>query len=331
MNNVIKAVWCCGKGLVALLAVVWMGCGGNADPENSGDGSTGNDAGNEGRLKVTATVNMVGDLARQVGGEHVVVTELMGPGVDPHLYKATQGDLLKLQKADIVFYVGLHLEGKIQDTLEKMDKQAGKSTVAVSKTIDHKQLLRDPGAVEFPDPHIWFDVLLWLQTVDAMVEGLSQADPKHKADYEKNGATTKAGMQKLHEWAAAKITELPVEKRILVTSHDAYNYFGNQYGFKVVGLQGISTVGEAGLADLTKLVDFIKQQKVKAIFVENSVSPDAIKRIATDAGVVVGGELFSDAMGERGKMEGATGAQYDVGTYEGMIRHNINTIVDALK
>ena len=131
----------------------------------------------------------------------------------------------------------------------------------------------------------------------------------------------------LHEWALKKANELPPEKRILVTSHDAYNYFGRAYGFQVVGLQGISTVSEAGLADMTKLVDFIKNKKIKAIFVESSVPPGAIQRISQDSGVKIGGELFSDAMGTPGQIENG----YDLGTYDGMVRHNLTTIVEALK
>ena len=160
-----------------------------------------------------------------------------------------------------------------------------------------------------------------------MVDALSKAGPEHQADFEMNGKTTKAKMEALHEWALAKVKELPANKRILITSHDAYNYFGRAYGFQVVGLQGISTVSEASLADVAKMVDFIKDKGVNAVFVESSVSPAAIKRISQDSGAKIGGELFSDAMGERGRVERG----YDLGTYEGMIKHNLNTIVEALK
>ena len=227
----------------------------------------------------------------------------------------------------MILYVGMHLEGKIQDTLEKMNGQGGKHSISVTKDIDKTTLLKDPEAEEYPDPHIWFDVTLWADTVDVVVEGLSNADSAHAADYKKNGEVTKAKMKALHEWSLEKVKELPEAKRILITSHDAYNYVGRAYGFKVVGLQGISTVSEASLADVAKMVDFIKENKVKAVFVESSVSRAAIKRISEDSGAVIGGELFSDAMGERGKIEHG----YDVGTYEGMIKHNLSTIVDALK
>jgi manganese/zinc/iron transport system substrate-binding protein len=302
--------------LAAGIAIVFAGCGGENDTEpNAGDAASG-------KLKVTTTVNMVSDLVREVGGEHVVVSELMGPGVDPHLFKASAGDVDKLMNADVVFYVGLMLEGKIQDTLDKVE-----SAYAVTSKIDTKRLEKPEEFEGHFDPHIWFDVTLWVDTVDAVVDGLSKADSAHAADYKTNGEAAKAKMNALHEWALAKVKELPEAKRILITSHDAYNYFGRAYGFKVVGLQGISTVSEASLADVAKMVDFIKENRVKAVFVESSVSPAAIKRISEDSGAVIGGELFSDAMGERGKMEHG----YDVGTYEGMIKHNLSTIVDALK
>ena len=278
------------------------------------------------KVKITTTVNMVSDLVRQIGGENIEVVEIMGPGVDPHLYKASANDVNKLQKADAIFHVGLLLEGKLEEVLGKL-KAGGKPVYAVTKNINTSRLLKPDEFEGHFDPHIWFDVPLWKETVDVVVAGLSQLNPEHKVDYEANGNSAKTRMDELHQWAEMKVAEIPVEKRILVTSHDAYNYFGRAYGFKVVGLQGISTVSEAGLADRTKLVDFIKDQKVKAIFVETTVSPEAIKAIAADAGVTVGGELFSDAMGERGQMEG----ELDLGTYEGMIRHNLTIIVNALR
>ena len=278
------------------------------------------------KIKVTTTVNMMSDLVRQIGAEHVEVVEIMGPGVDPHLYKASANDVVKLQETDAIFYVGLLLEGKMEEVLGKL-KDGGKPVYAVTENIDANRLLKPDEFEGHFDPHIWFEVLLWKETIDGVVSSLGKLDPANKFDYEANGKTAKAKMDELQQWAEAKVTEIPPQKRILVTSHDAYNYFGRAYGFKVVALQGISTVSEAGLADRTKLVDFIKSQKVKAIFVETTVSPEAIKAIALEAGVTVGGELFSDAMGGRGQMEG----ELDLGTYEGMIRHNLTTIVNALR
>ena len=280
----------------------------------------------EPKIKVTTTVTMVTDLVRQVGGDRVEVQGLMGAGVDPHLYKATASDVIKLQQADVIFYSGLVLEGKMQDLFAKMARTK-KHVYPVTESIPVERLLEPPEFQGHYDPHVWFEVPLWELCVETVVRGLSEFDPKGKDDFEQRGRNVRAKMQELHQWALQKAAELPKEKRILVTSHDAFNYFGRAYGFEVVGLQGISTVTEAGLADMTKLVDFIKQKKLKAVFVESSVPHAAIERISKDAAVKIGGELFSDAMGTPGQIEHG----YDLGTYEGMIKHNLNTIVNALK
>jgi manganese/zinc/iron transport system substrate-binding protein len=278
------------------------------------------------KIKVTTTVTMVSDLVRQVGGDRVEVQGLMGPGVDPHLYKATTADITKLQQAEVIFYAGLMLEGKLQDLFTKMAR-ARKHIHAVTETVPGDRLLAPPEFEGHHDPHIWFDVSMWSQCVETVVKGLSAFEPGSKEVFATRGREARARMQKLHDWSLAKAGELPAERRILVTSHDAYNYFGRAYGFKVVGLQGISTVTEAGLADMSKMVDFIKKNRLKAIFVESSVPHQTIERISKDAGVKIGGELFSDAMGTPGEIENG----YDLGTYEGMIKHNLTTIVDALK
>ncbi len=280
----------------------------------------------KGVLRVTATTTMVADLVRQVGGDRVEVAALMGPGVDPHLYKASAADVVKLTQARVVFYNGLLLEGKMQEVMVQMAR-ANSQVYAVTESIPQEKLLEPDSFGGHHDPHVWFDVQLWKQCVDTVERGLSAADPAGRADYAARAVQVRLRLDALHTWALAKAQELPPAKRILVTSHDAYNYFGRAYGFQVVGLQGISTVTEAGLADVTKLVDFIKEHQVKAIFVESSVPPDAIKRISQDAGVKVGGELFSDAMGTLGEIENG----YDLGTFEGMIKHNLTTIVGALK
>lgn len=279
-----------------------------------------------GKIRVTTTTSMVTDLVKTVGGDRVEVTGLMGAGVDPHLYKASASDITKLQRAEVIFYNGLLLEGKLQDVFAKMARTK-KHVYAITETVSEKELLEPASFGGHYDPHVWFDVTLWSKCVESVVQGLSEYEPKSKGYFEKRGKETQAAMRELHQWAKKKAAELPEEKRILITSHDAFNYFGRAYGFKVVGLQGISTVEEASLASMTKLVDFVKEQRVKALFVESSVSPVAIKRISEDAGVKVGGELFSDAMGTPGQIENG----YDLGTYEGMIKHNLNTIVEALK
>jgi len=280
----------------------------------------------EKKIKVTATITMVADFARNVGGDRVEVETLMGPGVDPHLYKAAASDVTKLQQADVIFYSGLLLEGKMQDIFGKLARSK-RFVYAVTESIPPERLLEPPQFAGHYDPHVWFDVPLWKICIDVVAKGLSEVDPPGKDGYEKRAAATRARMDELHAWALKKAAELPAERRILVTSHDAYNYFGRAYGFQVVGLQGISTVSEAGLADVAKLTDFIKQKKIKAVFVESSVPHDTIERISKDAGVKIGGELFSDAMGTPGQIENG----YDLGTYEGMIKHNLTTIVEALK
>ncbi|HYC72708.1 MAG TPA: zinc ABC transporter substrate-binding protein [Opitutaceae bacterium] len=277
-------------------------------------------------LRVVATTSMVADLVRQVAGERATVEGLMGPGVDPHLYKPTAADIIRLQRADVIFYNGLVLEGKMTDIFTRLAR-GQKPVYALTEAIDPERLLQPEEFAGHYDPHVWFDVELWALCVGTVVEGLSAADPAGRAHYEREGEALRRRLAALHAWAKAKAGELPPEKRVLVTSHDAYNYFGRAYGFSVVGLQGISTATEAGLADVARLVDFIREKRIKAIFVESSVPHATIQRVAADSGARVGGELFSDAMGTPGQIENG----YDLGTYEGMIRHNLTTIVEALK
>ena len=277
-------------------------------------------------LRVVSTTGMVNDLVKRVGGDAITADVLMGPGVDPHLYKATAADVLKLNRADVVFYNGLLLEGKMTDVFTRMAR-SGKRVYAITEKLPSARLLKSEDYEGHPDPHVWFDVELWAECVPVIAARLSEAAPEQKAVFAANAAKVSEELAALHAWSKAKSAELPEEKRVLVTSHDAYNYFGRAYGFQVVGLQGISTVSEAALADMAKLTDFIKKRGLKAVFVESSVSHATIERIAKDSGVKVGGELFSDAMGAPGTIENG----YDVGTYEGMIKHNLNTIVGALK
>jgi manganese/zinc/iron transport system substrate-binding protein len=258
------------------------------------------------------------------------VNGLMGPGVDPHLYKATAGDVRSLQKADLIFYNGLYLEGKIGDVLIKLSRK-GKKVYAISEGIPEERLLEPPEFAGHYDPHIWFDPLMWSDAVNVVVEGLSLSDPKNATYYQSSGERITKRYKELFDWAAAELQKVSPAQRILITSHDAFNYFGRAFDFRVVGVQGISTSTEAGLADIAKMVDFIRENNVKAIFVESSVSQATISRISNDAGVKIGGELFSDAMGIPGETETRHGDTYDLGTYEGMLKHNIYRIVDALE
>ncbi|MDZ4224828.1 MAG: zinc ABC transporter substrate-binding protein, partial [bacterium] len=277
-------------------------------------------------IRVVATTGMIADLAENIGGERLRVEALMGAGVDPHLYKATASDITKLNGADIIFYNGLNLEGKMGDLFVRISR-GNPFVIAVTEEMDPNTLLEPPAFQGHYDPHVWFDVMLWAQAAKRIEKGLIELDPKGEADYKAGGAKLAQKLKDLHQWSRNRSKELPEQKRILVTSHDAYNYFGRAYGFEVVGLQGISTVTQAGLADIAKMVDFTMRNKIKAIFVETSVSPKAIQRVRDDArargwDVQIGGELFSDAMGKEGTPEG---------TYEGMVRHNLNTIVEASK
>ncbi len=278
------------------------------------------------KIRVTATVGMVGDLARNVGGEHVEVTTLMGPGVDPHLYKASEGDIARLSGADIVFYNGLLLEGKMVDVLVKVARR-GKPTVPVSETIDESRLREPPEFQGHYDPHIWFDVSLWAETIPAVVTALSELDPAHAKTYEANGAAYAQTLAALHEEVRAAIATIPKEARVLVTAHDAFGYFGVAYDIEVIGLQGVSTLAEYGLRDVQRIVDLISARSVRAVFVESSVPRRSIEAVvagctAKGHDVKIGGQLFSDAMGEAGTPEG---------TYLGMVRHNVKTIVESLR
>src|SRR5687768_2085803 len=305
-------LWLAMAGLLALL-----GCSKQSASETKQS---------SGKIQVVTTTTMVTDLVRQVGGDKIEVQGLMGAGVDPHLYKALASDITKLQNADVIFYNGLLLEGKMQDVFAKMARTK-KHVYPVTEAIPQDRLLEPPEMSGHYDPHVWFEVPLWAKCVEVVARGLAEFAPEHKDYFEQQGKAVQAKMQALHQWAVKRAGELRMEKRILITSHDAFNYFGRAYGFQVVGLQGISTVEEANMASMVKMVEFIKKNNVKAIFVESSVAQQAIRRISQDAGVTIGGELFSDAMGTPGEMENG----YDLGTYEGMIKHNLNKIVDALK
>jgi manganese/zinc/iron transport system substrate-binding protein len=280
----------------------------------------------DGKIHAVATTGMVADLVRQVGGDRVEVHQLMGPGVDPHLYKPASGDAVLLGKAGVIFYNGLMLEGRMGDLFVRL-AGAGKPVHPITESVPEDRLLEPAEFEGHYDPHVWLDVDLWARTVPAIVRGLGAVDPDGKAAYEANGAALMDRLAGLDAWCREAAARIPEAGRILVTSHDAFNYFGRAYGFRVIGLQGVSTSSEAALADMASLVDFIKGQNVKAIFVETSVNPAAIRRVAEDAGIAIGGELFSDAMGSPGEMQDG----FDVGTYEGMIRYNMSAIVKALE
>lgn len=274
---------------------------------------------------VVATTGQIADAIKEISGDHLQVSALMGPGVDPHLYKATQSDLSKLDKAEVIFYNGLHLEGQMLDIFEQMAKD--KTVLAVGETLDEKQLLASDTDAMLHDPHIWFDVELWKGVVKAISTQLQEEYPEFKADFQTNEAAYLKKLDDLQSYAEKRVNEIPLQQRILVTAHDAFNYFGRSQGFEVRGLQGLSTDSEYGVKDVQEMVDFLVENKIKALFIESSVSDKAMKAVIEGAkekghDIVIGGELFSDAMGAEGTTEG---------TYIGMYQHNIDTIVDALK
>lgn len=275
------------------------------------------------KLSIVTTTGMIADAVKNIVGDHADVIALMGPGVDPHLYKATQGDLQKLTDADIIFYNGLHLEGKMGEVLEKLART--KTVVAVGSEIDESRLRTVTEGVH--DPHIWFNVDLWKEAVSVAAHTLTEKDSIHAPTYSANATIYLQQLDSLHTTILEKIKEVPEAQRVLITAHDAFGYFGDAYGVEVRGLQGISTVAEFGLKDVTELVDFIISRKIKAIFVETSVSEKSINAVIEGCQqqnwqVRIGGSLYSDAMGPAGTPEG---------TYLGMVSKNVDTIVSSLK
>ena len=278
-----------------------------------------------GKLKIVTTTGMIKDAVTHVAGDRVDVVALMGPGVDPHLYKATQGDLGKLTDADIVFYNGLHLEGKMGEVFEKLALQ--KTVVAVSASIEDTLLRAVPGFQGAHDPHIWFDVKLWENAVRQVSKTLQANDSANAAYYSINEKKYIAQLDSLDDAVRKHLQDVPAAQRVLITAHDAFGYYGDAYQVEVRGLQGISTMSEFGLKDVTDLVNFIITKKIKAIFVETSVSQKSIEAVVEGCkqkgwNVKIGGSLYSDAMGAEGTPDG---------TYIGMVNANTNTIVNALK
>ncbi|MBP8291717.1 MAG: zinc ABC transporter substrate-binding protein [Caldilineaceae bacterium] len=285
-----------------------------------GDAATADD----GKLAVVTTTGQIGDIVRNVGGDAVTVTTLMGPGVDPHLYVASEGDVAALQDADIIFYSGLFLEAQMDDVLHQIGER--KPSVAVAEVIDRAQLLPIHGLADEYDPHVWFDVALWAQTVAAVETTLAEAAPAQAEMFAANAARYRAELDELDRYVREQAAKVPESKRALVTAHDAFHYFGRAYGFDVRGLQGISTASEASTADVRDLADFIAANQIPAIFVETSVpvrNIEALQAAVRDRGfdVQIGGQLYSDSLGDPAGPDG---------TFAGTVRHNIDTIVHAL-
>ncbi|WP_456441107.1 metal ABC transporter solute-binding protein, Zn/Mn family [Psychroserpens sp.] len=279
-----------------------------------------------GKLNVVATTSMITDLVKNIGGDNINLEGLMGSGVDPHLYKASEGDVSKLVNADVIFYNGLHLEGKLVEVFEKMGSQT-KTPIALGEELDKNTLIGSDYFASNYDPHVWFNIDYFILFANKVTQVLSEKNPENAEYYETNKVLYINKLNVLQSKIKNIIEKLPKDKRVLVTAHDAFNYFGKTYGFEVVGLQGLSTATEAGVQDVQKLSAFIIKKNIKAIFVESSVPKrtiEALQAAVKSKGhqVTIGGTLYSDALGNAGTVEG---------TYIGMFEYNVNTIVNALK
>lgn len=280
-----------------------------------------------GTIDAVTTTSMIADLVGEIGGEHVRVTGLMGPGVDPHLYQASAGDVTKMAGADVIFYNGLHLEGKMTDVFEQMQRRDIRTVPVAERAVPEEVLIESPEFQGNFDPHVWFDVSLWKDVAAEVKEMLVEMDSTHTSDYEKNLATYAQELDTLDAYVRKRAEELPESQRVLITSHDAFGYFGRAYGFDVRALQGISTATEAGTADVQALAEFVADRQIPALFIESSVSPKGIEAVraavrARGYEVTIGGTLYGDALGSPDTPAGA---------YIGMVRHNIDTIVSSLQ
>lgn len=276
-------------------------------------------------VRVVATTNFISDLVRHVGGDRVHVSALMGPGVDPHLYKATAGDVRDLVDADLILYGGLELEGKMGDVFERIGEQ--RPTVAVTRDMPRAQLHESPLHPGRYDPHVWFDITLWEHAAGTVAAALGEVDPTHADDYVANARKYVRELHVLDRWARALLQTIPERRRVLVTSHDAFRYLGARYGIDVVAIQGISTATEATTADVERVAKVIADRGVKSVFVESSMPPQTIEAVLASArrrgqDATIGRSLYSDAAGEQDTPDG---------TYIGMVRHNIRAIVEGLR
>lgn len=303
---------------VALLA--WSGC---AQPSNVGPGAADFSDRN---VRVVATTNIIGDLVRQVGGDHVDLTTLMGPGVDPHLYKASEGDVQRMAQADVVLYNGLDLEGRMTEVFEQMERRQITTSALAAEAVPESLRIGSEEYVGNHDPHVWFDVALWARVAQHVGEVLAQKDTARAEVYRANAQAYAQQLDSLDQYVIQQAQRIPEAQRVLITSHDAFSYLGRAYDIEVRGLQGISTASEAGAGDVQALANFVVERRIPAIFVETSVSPRGIQAVreavrAKGFEVRVGGTLYGDALGDAGTPEG---------TYEGAVRHNIDTIVQGL-
>jgi len=299
---------------------------------SSSCGSKESDALNEEKPTLVVTTTQLKDLVSKITKNRFNIISLMKPGIDPHTYKPTSRDILALTKADLVIYHGMMLEGRLSELLEKAEQQGIQTYNATSslknpRIIFHGDIKKNPQV----DPHVWFDPEIWTTVAENFTKMICLFDPEGKSGYINNLLSFTREIEEVQKWTIKKISTIPTSKRTLVTSHDAYSYFGRSFGFEVVALQGISTLLESGLGDRAKVVDLIKEQNIPAVFIESSVNPKALNEIAKECGVSVGGELFSDALGTGATLSvGPEGKSYSANTWTGMMVHNVNTIVNSL-
>ena len=277
----------------------------------------------DGRLNVVTTTGQIADAVANIAGDAVQLTSLFGPGIDPHLYVPTEGDVSTLSEADIIFYNGLHLEAQMTRVMDQMEKE--KIVLAIGDNLPEDRLKTWDLNTPY-DPHIWNDPQLWKLGVELIRDTLIEADPENAELYHSNAAAYLAQIDETDQYVSEQIARIPVDKRVMITAHDAFGYFARTYGLEERGLQGISTESEAGTQDVQVLADFIVERQIPAIFVESSVPPDTIQAVQAAVAnrgfaVAVGGELFSDALGEDG---------HEADNYNGMLRYNARTLADAL-
>lgn len=319
-----RANWCLfAVVVVPILFVMTSGCDSGPRTTAPDDTKTNSQAVSNGTSSrvptVVATTSMIADVTREIAGDSATVIALMGPGVDPHLYQPTARDLQRLKSGDLVLYNGLHLEGRMSATLESLGKS--RRVIAVATAISRDELIRWEKTDGY-DPHIWLDVSLWRKVSALIAEQLVAISPQHETAIRKRAAEYIQQLDDLHNECKSRLAEIPDAQRVLITSHDAFHYFGRAYSLKVIGLQGISTESEAGLRAITDTADLIRARKIAGVFPESSVSRTAIDRLVADSGAVAASELYSDALGS---------ADTSAGTYIGMMRANVSTIVTALK
>ncbi len=302
--------WVCFGSFLSLLLSL-LGCQANQSRKE------------EGPIRAVVTVGMIADLVRIIGGEQVRVEQLMGTGVDPHLYRSTRDDAILLRDATIVFYCGLKLEGKMSDAFDRRDRH--RPAIAVTSALPAEQILHPEGS-DHADPHVWMNVLMWKSAAEVIAQSLIELRPEKKSEFEQRLAALLQKMDRLDAYGMELLSSIPESKRVLITSHDAFQYFGKRYGIEVQGIQGISTDSEAGIQHIQTMVATIVTRKIEAVFVESSVPRDGVEALvrgAADRGqaIKVGGPLYSDSMGEAGTYEG---------TYEGMMAHNFEVITKFL-